>query len=336
MKQISDNFISGQPALERLLSDAENGRAGHAYILEGPRGVGKKTAAAIFAAALHCKGKNKPCGSCAACMLHKAGTHPDVTRLEPEENGNLKIDAVRAATDELFMRPKLAARKILIIDGADGMNSAAQNALLKPFEEPPSYGTVMLLSENPQNLLPTIRSRGIKLRMEPFPYEKIKTFAEREYPQLRERSAFVARYSGGIVGRAREICEDEEFFALRRELFGGLARLCGGKECIFTIAEVFGFGKKPSAAHRSSCFDLTLSWLGDALSLKIGGEIVNSDFAQELYAFSSRVTAAGLAAAAETVGNTASELNASMKYDLWIVNMLIKSWEDLHGNGNRS
>lgn len=330
------NFIKGQKTLERLLADAENGSVSHAYILEGSRGVGKKTAAELFAMALHCTGKNKPCGECSSCIKHRAGTHPDVMLIEPEENGNLKIDTVRAAADELFMRPKISSRKLLIIDGADGMNSAAQNALLKTFEEPPAYGVVLLLSENIQNILPTIRSRGVKLLMEPFPYNKIKEYVKKEYPSMREKSAFVARYSGGIVGRAREICEDGDFFALRTEMFEAVSGLGRGKEYIFPVAEVFDINKKADAAHRSVCFDLLLSWLGDALALKTGGTIINVDCEEKLRAFSSGVTAAGLINAVDTVGKTMAELNASMKYDLWIVNMIIKCWEDIHGNSSRS
>ncbi len=330
------NFIDGAAAFEKLLLDARSGNVRHAYIIEGARGVGKKTAAELFAMALHCTGESKPCGKCRACKQHEAHTHPDVYSIEPEDNGNLKIDTVRAATDEFFMRPKLSDRKILIVNGADGMNSAAQNALLKPFEEPPSYGTVILLSENMQNILPTLRSRGVKLRLEPFPAEKIKTYVEREFPALRDKSVFVSLYSGGIVGRAREICEDGEFFALRSRLFSALKGLSGGKECIFPIAEVFGYGKKTDAAHRTACFDLMLSFLGDASKIKNGHSPVNSDCAEDIRAFASRVTAASLVNAVETTAKTASELNASMKYDVWIIRMLIKCWRDLHGNSSRS
>ncbi len=331
MNLMENNFIKGQRALSRLLCEVKDGRVSHAYILEGPRGVGKKTAARIFAAALHCQGADKPCGSCHSCAMHRAGTHPDVLMLESEDNGNIKIDSVRAAAEELYMRPKVSDKKVLIIDGADGMNEAAQNALLKTFEEPPAYGVVVLLSENIQNLLPTIRSRGVKLLLEPFPEEKIKSFVERAYPAMRDKSGFAARYSGGIVGKAIDICEDEDFFALRGEMFGALSGLTGGKECIFPIAEVFGMGKKSDSYRKSVCFDLMLSWLGDVAAIKNGGETVNSDYNEQIRAFASKVTARGAVSAVETAAETLRGLNPSMKYDLWIVNMLIKCWRDIHG-----
>ncbi len=334
---MTGSFIEGQRALERLLSDVRNKTVSHAYILSGPRGIGKKTAARVFAKALHCTGENKPCGRCSACVLHRAGTHPDVTFVGPEENGNLNSDTVRAAADELFLRPVMAEKKLLIIDGADRMNNAAQNSLLKTFEEPPEYGVVMLLTEDLSSLLPTIRSRGVKLELEPFPREKIKTYAEREYPAMRGKSDFVAAYSGGNIGRAKEICEDEDFFALRGELLTALCGLGGGKGCIFPIADIFTGGRrKYDAAHASACFDLMLSFFGDALAAKTGGSLANADYDEQIRAFSSSVTVRGLTAAAERAAVTMAELNASMNYTLWITDMLIKCWGDIHGNGNRS
>ena len=331
------NFISGQRALERLLTDVKNNSVSHAYILEGPEGIGKKTAAKIFARALHCSGSVKPCGRCPACVMHGAGTHPDVMFVEPEDNGNIKIDTVRTASEELYMRPRLAERKVLIIEGADGMNDAAQNALLKTFEEPPSYGTVVLLSENIQNLLPTIRSRGVKLLFEPFPEEKIRDFVRAKYPGLGEKGDFVAGYSGGVVGRAIEICEDEEFFELRSRLIEALAGMTGGKESILAVSEVFGVGqRKVDAAYRETCFDIMLSWLGDAVRVKQGGRPVNTDCEDMLLSFSAKVTAKGAIAAVETVSETARGLNPSMKYDLWVMDMLINCWRDIHGYSSRS
>ncbi len=331
------NFISGQRALERLLEDVKNDCVRHAYILEGPRGIGKRTAADIFARAVHCTASPRPCGHCPACKLHRAGTHPDLMTVEPEENGSIKIDAVRQAAEELYMRPRIAERKILIIDGADGMNEAAQNALLKSFEEPPSYGVVVLLSENIQNLLPTIRSRGVKLLMEPFTAEKISGFVAAEYPEMGDKRDFVARYSGGNVGRAIELCEDEEFFELRRNLTEAFAAMAGGKASILAAAEVFGVGKgKVSAEYRQTCFDVLLSWLGDVALLKQGGAVVNTDMEPELRSFAAHITAKGALAAIETVEETLRGLNPSMKYDLWITNMLIKCWRDIHGYSSRS
>ncbi len=334
---MTGSFIEGQKALERLLADVRNKTVSHAYILSGPRGIGKKTAARIFAKALHCSGEKKPCGECRPCVLHGAGTHPDVTFVGPEENGNLNSDAVRAAADELFLRPVMAEKKVLIIDGADRMNNSAQNSMLKTFEEPPSYGVVVLLTENLSSLLPTIRSRGVKLELEPFPRESIKAFAEREYPAMRGKSDFVAAYSGGNIGRAREICEDDDFFALRAELITALCGLSGGKGCIFPIAEIFGTANRRfDAAHASACFDLTLSFLGDAMAVKSGGALANADYAEQIRSFAARATLRGISAAAERVSATMAELNASMKYSLWIIDMLIKCWGDIHGNSSRS
>lgn len=330
------NFIKGQRMLEILLSEVRNKTVSHGYILEGPKGSGKKTAAHIFAAALLCEGENKPCGVCGGCVKLAASTHPDIITVEPNEKGNIKIEAVRAASDELFMRPKLSARKILIIQNADCMNTAAQNALLKSFEEPPAYGVVVLLSENSQKLLPTIRSRGVKLRAEAFPAEKIKAYVEKEFPLYGDKSAFVSSYSGGNVGRAREICSDEEFFAMRKEMFLALKEMGKGKESIFKTASVFEYKNKMNAQTKAMAFELMLSFLRDALVLKTGGKIINADCTEQIADFSSTVTASGIISAVEIAAENAEKLNISMNYGLWIVNMLIEIWGVLHGNSSRS
>lgn len=334
-KLYPNNFIDGQKALNVLLSEVKNKTVSHGYILEGAKGIGKRTAALIFGAALCCEGQNKPCGVCGQCIKHAAGTHPDISIVEPNEKGNIRIEAIRAASDELFMRPKIADRKILIIDGADAMNAAAQNALLKSFEEPPSYGVVVLLSENADKLLPTIRSRGVKLRMEPFSTEKIKTYVEKEFPEFVQRSTFVANYSGGIVGRAKDICGDEDFFELRKEMFSALKALGGSKSSIFPVAEVFGCRGKMNSKTKDLAFEFMLSFFRDALMLKNGGRIINTDCMAEINDFSSSVTAAGLISAVEIAAETAAGLNVSMNYGLWTINMLIEIWGVLHGNGSR-
>lgn len=329
------NFIEGQRALETLLFEVESGNISHGYILEGAKGVGKKTVAKIFAAALCCEGNHKPCGACGQCVKHIALTHPDITIIEPNEKGNIKIDAVRMAADELFMRPKIAEKKILIIDGADSMNTAAQNALLKSFEEPPKYSVVILLSENAENLLPTIRSRGVKLRVEPFSKDRIMQYVENEFPEFVSKSGFIASYSAGIVGKARDICTDESFFQFRNEMFGAMKSLCGSKTGIFNVADVFGYKSKMNVETKNLAFEFMLSFFRDALMVKNGGRIINTDCMNDINDFSASTTERGIIDAVEIAASCQSGLNSSMNYGLWIINMLIEIWGVLHGNSSR-
>jgi len=103
------------------------------------------------------------CGTCAACLRIARGVHPDVLVLEPGDSGAIKIDQVRDVVDRAAYRPFEGRRRVVVIAQADGLVAAAQNALLKTLEEPPSASVFVLLTARPDMLLPTVRSRCIKL-----------------------------------------------------------------------------------------------------------------------------------------------------------------------------
>jgi DNA polymerase-3 subunit delta' len=103
------------------------------------------------------------CGRCAACDRIARRVHPDVLRVEPGDSGTIKIDQVREIVDRAAYRPFEGRRRVVIIDTADALVAAAQNALLKTLEEPPAASVFVLLTARPDVLLPTVRSRCIKL-----------------------------------------------------------------------------------------------------------------------------------------------------------------------------
>jgi DNA polymerase-3 subunit delta' len=103
------------------------------------------------------------CGVCPACMRIARGAHPDVLVIEPGENGSIKIDQVRAAIDRAGYRPFEGKRRVVIVDEAEALVTEAQNALLKTLEEPPASSVFMLLTRMPDLLLPTVRSRCVRL-----------------------------------------------------------------------------------------------------------------------------------------------------------------------------
>lgn len=329
------SFLTGQRATERLLGDVRAGTVRQAYIFEGLRGIGKFTAARLFAAAVHCTGESKPCFACEHCKMHMAGTHSDMFVVGDGER-SLKIDDIRALSDELYIRPALSDKKIFIVRGSDKMNAAAQNALLKSFEEPPEYGVIILLSENSDNLLPTIRSRGVKIVFEPFPPEKIERYIKAVYPSKAHEADFIARYSSGIIGRAIDICESADFFAEREKMFEACAGLVGDRLSILDVSEVFEVrSRKQNADNCSVHFDLFLSFMRDAASLKTTGKILNEDKRALIESFSSKTPLGAVLRVIERTADTRRQLNVSMKYELWIMNLLINCWEDIHGKSNR-
>jgi DNA polymerase-3 subunit delta' len=138
-------------------------------VLAGPSGVGKRRLAIAVAQALNCvsprSGKDvDSCGTCQACTRIARGVHPDVLVVEPGENGSIKVDQVRDIVDRSNYRPFDGKRRVVIIDDADALVPAAQNALLKTLEEPPSSSIFMLVTSRPDLLLLTVLSRCPRLR----------------------------------------------------------------------------------------------------------------------------------------------------------------------------
>jgi len=162
--------LAGNRALkEQLLPRLSGGALGHALILSGPAGSGKRTLAAILARAMVCdRPGTKPCGSCPACKKALAGIHPDIITVAPLEEGKqITVDQVRQMRADAHIRPNEAPRKVYILERADEMKDSAQNAMLKLLEEGPAYAAFLLLAENPGSLLPTVRSRCETLALIP-------------------------------------------------------------------------------------------------------------------------------------------------------------------------
>ncbi len=144
--------------LRRALS---SGRLPHAYLFEGPAGVGKRLVALALARAIFCQQGNG-CGDCAACRKVDHHNHPDLHFVEADGN-SIKIEQIRTMQKELSYRPLEAPKKICVIDNAEKLNLAAGNALLKTLEEPTANTLIILLTDRPDALLITVRSRCQRL-----------------------------------------------------------------------------------------------------------------------------------------------------------------------------
>lgn len=141
--------------------EAAVGRLSHAYIINGPVKETIHALADHLAKAYVCSSEgDKPCGVCSNCRKANGNIHPDIIRLSVlEDKRNILVDQVRQLRIDAYIRPNEAGRKVFIIEDAHTMNDSAQNALLKVLEDGPQYLSFLLLTENAQQLLPTIRSR---------------------------------------------------------------------------------------------------------------------------------------------------------------------------------
>ena len=237
------DFLGNEATVRHLRESIAAGRLPHALILAGPRGAGKYTLAVMLAQAVNCLHPPTPspetdglpdfCGICSNCRrigesadldarvaeaiaareelrdVDKRDTriliqtHPDVLVIPPDPPQLLiKIGQVRILTREIYRVPSEARRAISIFTSAAFMKEAA-NSLLKVLEEPPAHATIILLAENPGELLPTIRSRAGIFRLGAIPTEAIeRLLAERRPQEKPSERALIARLSEGAIGRA--------------------------------------------------------------------------------------------------------------------------------------
>ena len=225
--------ILGHTSVIELLERLRVGdRLHHSLLLQGPEAVGKSMVASRLAAALNCSGDAPaPCGTCDSCRLVLSGGHPDVARVgllpkpsvsvaegsEPAEEDLRKwigVDQIRELASRAALGPRVGRRRVFIIDPADQMNSAAQNALLKTLEEPPGQTMVMLVAARPFLLLSTIRSRCFAVRFGALPTRELAQMLERRSMDGAEALAR-ASLAEGRPGRALDL--DLDALRERRE-----------------------------------------------------------------------------------------------------------------------
>ncbi|WP_308637005.1 DNA polymerase III subunit delta' [Paenibacillus silvisoli] len=183
--------LAGQPKAKRILHYAlTSGKVSHAYLFSGPPGSGRMKMAMAFAKALFCTGEGADaCGECLECRKFEHGNQPDLHLIEPD-GSSIKIDQIRELQRELAYRNTAASRKIYIVQRAETMTLQAANSLLKFLEEPQSPVVAILLTENGQAVLPTIRSRTQWVPFMPLsPQDMLQTLADEGIPQLPARAA---------------------------------------------------------------------------------------------------------------------------------------------------
>ena len=215
-----DALVGNEQLKSDLSAARRKGKMAHFYLISGPRGSGKHTLADLLAAAMLCQEPDAPCGVCKTCRKVLGHIHPDDITIDDPEKKTVPVDLIRQARADIYIRPNEGARKIYRFPRAQDMGIPGQNALLKVLEEPPEYGVFLLLTDNPDKLLPTIRSRCVELKLRPLTPDQLRPVLQREFPEAdAEDIAAAVMRSGGYLGQAKELLsgagysEQTEIFA---------------------------------------------------------------------------------------------------------------------------
>lgn len=225
---MSFDTLLGNDALKARLSSAlSNQRLTHCFLITGPVGSGKHTLARLLAAAMQCTKENKPCLQCPQCRKVMDGMHPDIIHVTDSERKAVSVKIVREACADLYIRPNEGNRKIYVFD--QELNPQGQNALLKSIEEPPPYGSFLLLTQHAEQMLPTIRSRCVELRLSPLPEHLLRIALSKRFPKADTEaiSSAIVR-SGGYLGQAITLLEESA--ALLPQSQALTQALCGKEE----------------------------------------------------------------------------------------------------------
>lgn len=262
------NFIIGHEQVKQHLQTAiEQNKISHSYIINGETGSGKKLTAAIFAETLQCEDKGiNPCGLCKSCIQAESGNHPDIIWVTHEKY-SIGVDDIRnQLNNNISIKPYSRPYKIYIIPDADKMTEQAQNALLKTIEEPPEYAVILLLTNNVDNLLPTILSRCVTLNLKPVKTDLIEKYLMERCKIPDYMARISARFSQGNVGKAIRYSSSEDFIELKEETLH-LLKYIDDMEIYEVVEAVRHLSKHKLEIN--DCIDLMQLWYRDVLMFKV-------------------------------------------------------------------
>lgn len=296
----------------------------HALLLAGPAGVGKQRFALALAQYLMCESPRQgmACGQCRQCGFNVAGTHPDLKWVAPEEKSrHIKIDQIRTLVESLGQTAQQAGYKICILSPAETMNINSANALLKSLEEPAANTLLLLLTDTPSQLLPTIRSRCQRIDFPlPLKQQSLDWLNTHAPPQISVET--LLHESAGRPLAALALLENDGLERLQQWNKDYLALIAGRLSAL-------------SLAEKWLEYDLrdVLTWLSRKLSRVIAGHVVGAtDVDEHWQQLTASVNPQNLFNLLDTVNQLNDKLNrgGNPNRQLALEALLLESCEKLH------
>lgn len=291
------------------------------YLFVGEEGLGKRFLAEYFAMMVNCKGNDKPCFKCSSCVKMLKKSHPDVFIIEPEGD-SIKVETVRYINAEINIKPYESFKKVFIIDRADKMTPAAQNAFLKTLEEPPLYGLFILISPQIEALLPTVVSRCNVVRFKRERKEVIKEYLIGEKGVSEEEAEVLAHLADGNFGEADKLV-DENYKKLRSNVLSEIEKIFEKKG--FEVLNEYSFFEE-NKEQIEEVLKIFLSYLRDVLVFKTTKNlkfIKNVDYIDSIEKLESKLTFKRLNNIINRIEQFNSQLKSNVNYQLAVENLLL-------------
>jgi DNA polymerase III subunit delta' len=328
----------GQDQPIRLLNIfLQKARIPHALLFTGLDGIGKRTAAGLFAMAMNCEKRSAaggrmstgtgantrpalPCMQCKSCRRIESGNHPDILRVEPAGTA-IKIDQIRDLGATLAMKPYAARTRVVIMAGAHSMNSQAGNALLKILEEPPAGTILILTAPEASGLLPTIVSRCQAIPFRPLPPETIRQLLVTHQGMQPQEAEILAPSAGGSYAKAVAM-GTSDWIQRRNWLLDQLEKLPSR-----SLRTALGFAERLSQnrPQLADSLEIIKLWLRDLIySHLYPGGIVSCDLATRLEGLAHRDPPEALLAKVDAVEKAQRDIQANVNVRLALEIMALR------------
>ena len=303
--------IRGQRFAKKYLSNSiKSNMISHAYMFEGPSGVGKNTMARELAATL--------------LDMENLFNSPDYIEITPDGN-SIKIAQIRKLQSDILVKP-YKSYKIYVIDEAQKMTVEAQNALLKTLEEPPKYAIIILITNNKESLLDTIKSRCEIIKFTPIPLVEVADYLT-QIGVDKNRASLLANFSRGSMQKAIELSESEDFHIMRDEVQKYVETFLTGS--MLDIMDIQSSIEKYKD-NITNVLDLLVNYFRDIMMVKENVDssmIINLDRLVFIKNMSTKITYSQLSKIIDIIEETKNKLRSNCNFNISIQVMTLNIYE---------
>lgn len=319
------DVVGHRDIIQYIKGAIQQNKVSHAYILNGPRGSGKKLLANLFAMTLQCESRQpEPCGECRSCIQTNNGNQPDIITVKHEKPASISVDDVRTQINgDIMIKPYSSPYKIYIVPEADLMTVQAQNAILKTIEEPPEYAVIFLLTENADSLLPTIRSRCVMLKLRNIKDKLVKKYLMEQMQVPDYQADLCAAFAQGNIGRAIMLAKSEHFNEIKENAIQ-LMKYIDEMELHEIVAAIKEISKYKLEV--TDYLDIMTIWYRDVLLYKATkdvGSLVFGDQLKYIKQKASKSSYEGLETIIESIEKAKVRIKANVNFDLLMEMMLL-------------